>query len=310
VASLRRALALAPGNPRIDANLGWALMENDRPAEAEACFARAAAAQPDLADRWDGLAASRLRTGRAAEALAATDRALAAAPGHIRSLALRAIALDALGRTDERRGVVDLDRMMWSRRHRAPPPGHADLAAFNGALRRHVLAHPTLMRDRPDKTTRNGRQTDDLLTGDPGPMAGLAGLFRDAVESFRREALPAEGPYSAAHWPARWTLRAWATVLDASGHQDPHHHPFGFVSGVYYVRVPPGVGRAPGDHAGWIEFGRPDPFFGDASAPEVRLFQPEEGLMLLFPSHFWHRTIPFVDTEPRISIAFDMVPAA
>ena len=76
------------------------------------------------------------------------------------------------------------------------------------------------------------------------------------------------------------------------------------------VRVPPGVSRSADDNAGWIEFGRPDPFFGVTEASALRLFQPEEGLMLLFPSHFWHRTIPFVDSEPRISIAFDLVPVA
>ncbi|MFQ6018117.1 MAG: putative 2OG-Fe(II) oxygenase, partial [Kiloniellaceae bacterium] len=36
--------------------------------------------------------------------------------------------------------------------------------------------------------------------------------------------------------------------------------------------------------------------------------QPEEGLMLLFPSYFYHRTIKFETAETRISIAFDVVP--
>ena len=308
IAALQRALALAPRDARIEANLAWALLENDRAEEAAVHFGRAAAVDSRLPDLWAGLAAARLRAAQWADALAATDRALALAPGHIRALALRGIALDGLGRTAERRSIIDLDRMMLARRHAAPPPGYTDLAAFNDALRRHVLGHATLLRDRPDKTTRLGRQTDDLLADDAGPVADLAGLFRDAVEDYRREALPATGPFSAANWPARWTLRAWATVLDASGHQDPHHHPSGWLSGVYYVRVPPGVSRSPDDTAGWIEFGRPDPFFGLTAEPEVRLFQPEEGLMLLFPSHFWHRTIPFVDREPRISIAFDLVP--
>lgn len=308
IVALQRAHALAPRDPRIEANLAWALLENDRADEAAQHFTQAAAADSRRADLWAGLAAARLRAGQWAEALVATDRALSLSPGHIRALALRGIALDALGRIDERRAIIDLDRMMLERRHAAPPPGYADLAAFNDALRRHVLAHPTLLRDRPDKTTRLGRQTDDLLAGDAGPVGDLAALFADAVEAYRQEALPVAGPYSAANWPVRWSLRAWATVLDASGHQDPHHHPSGWLSGVYYVHVPPGVSRSPDDSAGWIEFGRPDPFFGVTAAPDVRLFQPEEGLMLLFPSHFWHRTIPFIDAEPRISIAFDLVP--
>ncbi|MCW5581951.1 MAG: hypothetical protein KIS72_11480 [Luteimonas sp.] len=36
--------------------------------------------------------------------------------------------------------------------------------------------------------------------------------------------------------------------------------------------------------------------------------RPEEGTMLLFPSYFYHRTLPFEDESPRISIAFDVLP--
>jgi hypothetical protein len=43
-------------------------------------------------------------------------------------------------------------------------------------------------------------------------------------------------------------------------------------------------------------------------APEVQTIRPEEGMLVLFPSYFYHRTIPFESTEERISIAFDAVP--
>ncbi len=42
----------------------------------------------------------------------------------------------------------------------------------------------------------------------------------------------------------------------------------------------------------------------------MRTFQPEEGLMLLFPSYFYHRTVPFEAAEERISISFDVKPKA
>lgn len=306
--ALRQAAALAPGTPRVEANLARVLLENGEAEEAALRFGWAASSDPKIPDYAAGQAAALMRLGRWAEALTATDRALAAQPGHIQTLALRPVALDALGRVAERRILVDLDRLLWRRRH-ATPPGFADMAAFNAALRQHVLGHPTLMRDRPGKTTRHGSQTDDLLAGEPGPVRALAALIADAVETYGREALPADGPFSARHRPARWRLRIWATVLEASGYQDPHHHPTGWLSGVYYVRVPPGVGTAPGDTAGWIEFGRPDPFYPLPVEPELRLIQPEEGTMLLFPAYFWHRTVPFAGREPRISIAFDLVPA-
>ena len=42
--------------------------------------------------------------------------------------------------------------------------------------------------------------------------------------------------------------------------------------------------------------------------PEVRLYRPKEGLMLLFPSYLYHMTVPIETKEQRISIAFDVVP--
>ncbi len=38
------------------------------------------------------------------------------------------------------------------------------------------------------------------------------------------------------------------------------------------------------------------------------MFRPEEGLMLLFPSYFYHRSVPFEAAERRISISFDVLP--
>ena len=39
----------------------------------------------------------------------------------------------------------------------------------------------------------------------------------------------------------------------------------------------------------------------------MKLVRPQEGTLLLFPSYFWHRTIPFDSAEQRISIAFDLI---
>ncbi len=60
--------------------------------------------------------------------------------------------------------------------------------------------------------------------------------------------------------------------------------------------------------AGWLEFGRPQPEFRCKVEPEVKLFQPEEGLMFPFPSYFYHGTLPTETDEQRISIAFDVIP--
>lgn len=40
----------------------------------------------------------------------------------------------------------------------------------------------------------------------------------------------------------------------------------------------------------------------------LRLVQPKPGRLVLFPSYWWHGTRPFHSTEPRTTIAFDVVP--
>lgn len=81
------------------------------------------------------------------------------------------------------------------------------------------------------------------------------------------------------------------------------------MSSAYYVSLPPSV-RAPavdnGD-AGCIQFGQPPLELGLELASR-RVIRPEPGKLALFPSYLWHGTVPFQDEQPRITIAFDMIP--
>ena len=47
--------------------------------------------------------------------------------------------------------------------------------------------------------------------------------------------------------------------------------------------------------------------FQAGNGAEARLIKPVEGSMVLFPSYFYHRTVPFEADEVRISIAFDVL---
>jgi hypothetical protein len=62
------------------------------------------------------------------------------------------------------------------------------------------------------------------------------------------------------------------------------------------------------DWAGAIEFGRPPDDLEFSLEPPVRLVRPKEGLLVLFPSYLFHRTLPFESDQKRISIAFDVIP--
>ena len=85
-------------------------------------------------------------------------------------------------------------------------------------------------------------------------------------------------------------------------------HPDGWVSGVYYVKLPKIIATDESGHAGWIEFGNVPAEFRHTATRTVKAIQPKEGLLILFPSYFYHRTVPFADTQERISVAFDVLP--
>lgn len=304
-----RAVAAAwPAAPRIAYNEGVALQTLGDDAAACAAFERALLAEPGHLEALNNLCVSLLRLGRAADALAVCDRQLALAPVQRKPLAYRAAALLELGRRDEAALLLDFPRLV--RRHELPAPaGFGSLAAFNAALAAHVRAHPSLRFEPPDRSTRGGSQTGELLVGEQGPCAALATAIRAAVTGYLAE-LPARAPDHpyASQVPARWRLATWAVVLAAQGHQGPHFHPSGFLSGVYYVSLPPDMQRASPD-AGALEFGRTEEAVGGRAEPLIHLVQPAEGSLLLFPSYFYHRTLPFESTAERISIAFDVIPA-
>ena len=114
---------------------------------------------------------------------------------------------------------------------------------------------------------------------------------------------------SHAHFPyltalsSRLRANVWGIVMRTGGHQVAHIHPTAWVSGVYYPRVPDSINDQ--SDAGWIEFGRTGREFPDDFEPAIRTVKPKEGLMLLFPSYLYHRTIPLQNDKERISIAFD-----
>jgi hypothetical protein len=70
--------------------------------------------------------------------------------------------------------------------------------------------------------------------------------------------------------------------------------------------LPEEVRDGEGD-AGYLHFGVPPSELGIALPPR-RVVKPEVGVLSLFPSYMWHGTVPFRSEQPRITVAFDLVP--
>ena len=141
-------------------------------------------------------------------------------------------------------------------------------------------------------------------------MANFEEVVRGAVEDYCQTRLADPVHPFLAQRPAGLGLSMWGVVMATQGHQIAHIHPAAWLSGVYYPRLPDAVRDDDSNHAGWIEFGRPPEDFHSSAKPSLKLVRPEEGLMILFPSYFYHGTVPFRAESPRFSIAFDVLPLA
>ncbi len=301
-AAYRRALELTPRSIETHRNLGIVQQRLGRLDEAVAAFRAALAIRPDWTVVYNNLLTALLEQGDARGAVAACDDWLAARPGNTEALAYKCVALNEAGERAALAHLLDFDRLVRITRF-DPPDG------FNAALAAHVLDHPTLKvppKDDPTYHHDSLQITDELLVEPKGPVAALEEMMHRAVGEYI-EALPADSdhPFHARR-PNRWRLSSWGVVLNGQGNLMSHIHMDGYLSGVYYVRVPEAV-TGSAAHAGWFELGRPIDELQTRAEPMVRPIRPEEGAMLLFPAYFYHRTVPFRSAEKRISIAFDVV---
>jgi hypothetical protein len=58
---------------------------------------------------------------------------------------------------------------------------------------------------------------------------------------------------------------------------------------------------------GCLTFGEPGILTTPSLASDYRV-RPQVGMLVLFPSYVWHGTLPFQGEQPRLTVAFDVVP--
>ena len=278
--------------------------EQDRDGAIEA-YETAVTRQPRDLGTVNRLTDALIAAGRYAEAIAWADRCLEADPGNPAAIAGKAVALAGLGRGDESRDLLAADQLVRAV-PLATPPGYASLADFNRELVEFVTAHPSRRYEPAGHATRMGSHTRDLLGEDPGPAALLAEAARQAVAGYLDAVTIPPGHPFPGPAPADHRLVMWAVIMDRHGHQLPHIHPAAWLSGVYYAELPEDV-EGGGEHAGWIEFGRPPEDLGAGLDLPLTLRQPQEGTLFLFPSYLYHRTIPFSGGRRRVSLALDVL---
>jgi uncharacterized protein (TIGR02466 family) len=340
LASFRQALSSQTSDPRL--RLGYAneLLKIRQPDEARKELERVLRSVPDDGDALDAMARARAAIGEFDAACGFHARALDRAPGDsmvVRNFSetlLKAAAhqqaydVTRLGR--ERfpleQGVLALhttaQRLIGDEAYARiadyvavpkvmtvePPPGYPDIETFCIDLKAYLetlhatKAHPT------DQTLRGGTQTFGALFQDRSPVIQqFVVQLRKAIADYVRDM-----PDDPAHPLFQRRSRnfdfsgSWSVRLTSGGFHTNHFHPMGWISSAFYVNVPDVV-SVNGRHDGWLKMGETNLELG---AREVihRQIQPKVGHLALFPSYFWHGTVPFESSAPRITIAFDVVP--
>jgi uncharacterized protein (TIGR02466 family) len=309
-ATLEEATLADPRDDMALVNLGLACYQLDDIDAATRHLRHAVDANPWNARAVADLANSLTASGSVAEALTLCKAFLEQHPGERMVVGAYALALHNDNNIEAALELSNFNNLVQVHRIDVPT-AYATMDEFNAALSQRMRSHPSLIANPVSKSTLGGDQTGELdLNSDPA-LAALGAAINQVINSAAnqyRQAGLSNHPLMA---PAAelWTLRSWGTVLHAGGRQTPHMHPLGWLSGVYYAHLPADMSK-PEPEAGWLEFGRPaERYFRKVEPPHWR-HQPKSGELVLFPSWFWHQTLPFESADERVSIAFDVMPQA
>jgi tetratricopeptide (TPR) repeat protein len=274
---------------------------------ARSTLAEALRLDPRNMDACKRIAALELASGHTDRLLMLADQLAAKGAAHTRLFAARALAHARAGNLPAARDAIGFEAFRHER-ELEPPPGWGSIGEFNQALAEELLAHPALRYERYGTASELTWRIDAPATGEAPRARLLLDQLAGAIGSHLERIGDADHPWIRAR-PKSALLRSWCVITEGDGYETWHVHHFGWLSGVYYVRVPDSIASGTG-RGGCLSFGLPPDLAGDSGAADYggRLVRPREGLMLAFPSHAYHRTFPHGTGEKRICVAFDLRP--
>jgi uncharacterized protein (TIGR02466 family) len=274
--------------------------------ESEAALAmseRLVSLYPDVRGAQEMRVLALLAAGKADEALPIAESMCKTDLGDQHALALFAIACRLLG--DSRyTELYDYEQLVRAYKLSVPEGWDtldAYLADLGAALRaRHPFkTHPF------SNSEEHGSKIADLLEMDDPAIRAIPQALGPAVKAHLEHLGHGADPVRSRN-TGRWKIDGiWSVWLKPNGFHHDHVHPTAWLSSACYIELPHRVEA--GEQEGWIKFGEPGPVTSPQLSYEHAV-KPEPGMLVLFPSYMWHGTIPFSGDEPRLSIAFDIVP--
>lgn len=304
-ACLAPLVARAQAPPALLVRAGLAALEFD-PASALLLAERALQSLPDNPAARSLRVAAQLGVGDARAALANCEPLLAETPDDQYLIALQTTAWRLLG--DERYAqLCDYHKLVMPMQLEAPAPW-PDLAGFFDDLKTSLgrlhnpHGHAVLF-----QSLRNGTETTEDLTRSRDPA--IQSLFKSFAAPIGRylDTIGDGADPLRRRKRARWRFNgSWSVRLHKSGYHTNHVHPRGWISSACYLELPGGMRDAQSPD-GILTFGEPGFLTTPKLAAEYSV-RPSVGMLVLFPSYFWHGTVPFSSDSARLTVAFDVVP--
>jgi tetratricopeptide (TPR) repeat protein len=292
-------------HPSMLIRAGLAATEFD-PAAAVALAERALRSLPDNHTARKLLCAAYLGLGEGARALAECTALLEATPDDQYLIAMQTTALRLLN--DPRyESFCDYDRMVLSTRI-VTPAGWPDLGSFLSELAAHLepLHNPHGHRLLYQSLRRGTETTQDLSRSKDPVIEALFQAFAAPLASYREHIGQGTDALRRRNRGATRFNGAWSVRLHRDGYHTSHVHPRGWISSACYIQLPDSM-SAGHTADGILSFGAPGMLTAPLLPAELSV-RPETGLLVLFPSYFWHGTLPFHSDQPRLTVAFDAVP--
>jgi hypothetical protein len=157
------------------------------------------------------------------------------------------------------------------------------------------------------QSLRRGTETTQDLSRSQDPVIqALFHAFAAPIARYREQIGPGEDPLRRRNRGVSRYNGSWSVRLHRAGYHTSHVHPRGWISSACYIQLPDSM-RAGRTAEGILSFGAPGMMTTPALDAELSV-RPEVGQLVLFPSYFWHGTLPFHSEQPRLTVAFDVVP--
>jgi len=328
--SYNQAIALRPDFAQAHSNLGSTLKELGKFEEAEASYTQAIALKPDFAEaiknKWllffnkkEFEAALSHSDAHISAGASAYDLTTLYALGRIEEIYKR---IESLSKIDEENiniaafaaFISEVEKKATAYKFCPDPINFVHFSSLASHIKGSAEFIAELIRELDKvktvwepagKSTNGGFQTligTNLFKSPSGKIAQLKSIIIDEIKVYYKKYLSESCPYIQ-KLPSGNNLYGWHVVLRHQGHQNPHIHPDGWLSGVIYLKVVPSLGK----DEGAIEFSLNGEHYSNINSPQL-VYQPEPGGIVFFPSSLHHRTIPFTTDTDRIIVSFDLMP--